>query len=92
MQLGGDFRFAVLDFAAVLGLDDYPRDARVGIFRVVQGDVSPPFILPTDSLLLQAVNAHVAIAMNKPARTCRVSCIVLERIAVIEVLRIIGQI
>ena len=39
LQPSGDFRFAVLDFAAVLGLDDYPRDARVGVFRVVQGNV-----------------------------------------------------
>lgn len=39
MQLRGDFRFAVLDSPAVLCLDDDSRDACVGVFRVVQGEV-----------------------------------------------------
>ena len=50
------------------------------------GDVSLPFILPTDSLLLHAVYAQVAIAMNKPARACRGRWNVLGRSAIMGVL------
>ena len=48
-----------------------------------EGNVSPPFILPTDSLLLHAVYAQAAIAMNKPARACRGRWGALDRVAVI---------